>query len=62
MVSPECKVTPVILHGVVSPDGRLLRNRLLELVTKSGSYLRLIDFVCHSTLGLRVIKKKKRGV
>jgi len=25
-----------------------------------GSYLRLIDFVCHSTLGLRVIKKKKK--
>ena len=24
-----------------------------------GSYLRLIDFVYHSTLGLRVIKKKK---
>ena len=27
--------------------------------TKAGSYLRLIDFVYHSTLGLRVIKKKK---
>ena len=26
-----------------------------------GSYLRLIDFVYHSTLGLRVIKKKKYG-
>jgi len=25
-----------------------------------NSYLRLIDFVYHSTLGLRVIKKKKR--
>jgi len=25
-----------------------------------GSYLRLIDFVDHSTLGLRVIKKKRR--
>jgi len=25
----------------------------------AGSYLRLIDFVYHSTLGLRVIKKKK---
>ena len=24
-----------------------------------GSYVRLIDFVYHSTLGLRVIKKKK---
>jgi len=27
---------------------------------EAGSYLRLIDFVYHSTLGLRVIKKKKR--
>ena len=27
--------------------------------SEAGSYLRLIDFVCHSTLGLRVIKKKK---
>ena len=25
-----------------------------------GSYLRLMDFVYHSTLGLRVIKKKKK--
>jgi len=25
---------------------------------EEGSYLRLIDFVYHSTLGLRVIKKK----
>jgi len=25
----------------------------------AGSYVRLIDFVYHSTLGLRVIKKKK---
>jgi len=29
--------------------------------SKAGSYLRLIDFVYHSTLGLRVIKKKKRS-
>ena len=27
--------------------------------SKAGSVLRLIDFVCHSTLGLRVTKKKK---
>ena len=26
---------------------------------EEGSYLRLIDFVYHSTLGLRVIKKKR---
>ena len=30
--------------------------------SEAGSYLRLIDFVYHSTLGLRVIKKKKRGL
>jgi len=29
-------------------------------VSEAGSYLRLIDFVYHSTLGLRVIKKKKK--
>ena len=27
----------------------------------AGSYLRLIDFVYHSTLGLRVIKKKRKS-
>ena len=27
---------------------------------EADSYLRLIDFVYHSTLGLRVIKKKSR--
>jgi len=27
--------------------------------SEAGSYSRLIDFVYHSTLGLRVIKKKK---
>ena len=30
--------------------------------SEAGSYLRLIDFVYHSTLGLRVIKKKKKGM
>jgi len=29
--------------------------------SEAGSYLRLIDFVNHSTLGLRVIKKKKES-
>jgi len=27
--------------------------------SEAGSYLRLIDFVYHSTLGLRVIKKRE---
>jgi len=30
--------------------------------SEAGSYLRLIDFVYHSTLGLKVIKKKKRSL
>ena len=29
--------------------------------SEAGSYLKLVDFVHHSTLGLRVIKKKKRS-
>ena len=29
--------------------------------SEAGSYLRLIDFVYHSTLGLRVIKKKEEA-
>jgi len=28
--------------------------------SEAGSYLRLIDFVYHSTLGLRIIKKMKK--
>ena len=28
--------------------------------SEAGSYLRLIDFVYHSTLGLRVMKKRRR--
>ena len=29
-------------------------------VSEAVSYLRLIDFVCHSYLGLRVMKKKNK--
>jgi len=28
--------------------------------SEAGSYLRLIDFVYHPTLGVRVIKKKRK--
>jgi len=28
--------------------------------SEAGSYLRFIDFVYHSTLGLKVIKKRRR--
>ena len=39
-------------------------NYLTEMCSGSeaGSYLRRIDFVYHSTLGLRVIKKRRRPV
>ena len=39
------------------------RNYLTKMCSGSqvGSFLRRIDFVYHSTLGLRVIKKKKDG-
>ena len=30
--------------------------------SEAGSYLRLIDFVYHSSLGLRVIKREKRDL
>jgi len=38
------------------------RHSFLEMCSGSeaGSYVRLIDFVYHSTLGLRVMKKKKK--
>ena len=38
-----------------------MNNYFTEMCSGSeaGSYFRLIDFVHHSTLGLRVIKKKK---
>jgi hypothetical protein len=36
-------------------------NDFIEMCSGSeaGSYLRHVDFVCHSTPGLRVIKRKK---
>ena len=44
------------------PDAVLAPTNKEEMCSGSeaGSYLRLIDFVYHSTLGLRVIKKKKK--
>jgi len=41
---------------------RTLRFRAKGLRSEAGSYLRLIDFVYHSTLGLRAIQKKVSGV
>jgi len=36
-------------------------NRHICSGSEVGSHVRLIDFVYHSTLGLRVIKKKKKN-
>jgi len=44
------------------PDSQFKNNHFTEMCSGSeaGSYLRRIDFVYHSTPGLRVIKKKKK--
>ena len=39
---------------------RLIHTKEMCSGSEAGSYLRLIDFVYHSTLGLRVIKKEKK--
>ena len=43
------------------PTSQFKNNYFTEMCSGSeaGSYLRLVDFVYHSTLGLRVIKKKR---
>jgi len=37
------------------------RHTVMCSGSEAGSYLRLIDFVYHSTLDLRVIKKRRRS-
>ena len=65
---------PVASCAVVSPPAdpaqvelphsfsQVENNSLTEMCrgSKAGLYLRLIDFLYHSTLGLRVMKKKKK--
>ena len=59
---------PCTLHREPMKEGERVRGARLENKyftemcsgSEAGSYLGLIDFVYHSTLGLRVIKKKKR--
>ena len=50
--------TPEVIDGAV---GLAFENYFTEMRSGSeaGSYSRLIDFMCHPTLGLRVIKKKE---
>ena len=47
---------------LVAGRGPFENNCLTELRSgcEAGSYLRLVDFVYHSTLGVRVIKRKRR--
>ena len=52
-------------HSSSEPDAserRFENNYFTEICSgfEAGSYLRLIDFGYHSTLGLRVIKKKQK--
>jgi len=44
------------------PSSQFENNYFTEMCSGSqaGSYVRLTDFAYHSTLGLRVIKKKKK--
>ena len=50
------------MMGRSTHPGAILRNdrELLCRSSEVGSYLRLIDFVYHSPLGLRVMRKKKK--
>ena len=54
---------PRVLRNRVRHSSQFENNYVSEMCSGSeaGSYLRLIDFVYHSTLGLRVIKQKRRG-
>ena len=55
--------TPYILNPNFSLSLPLPPSLAPPLSSEAGSYLRLIDFVHHSTLGLREIKRKeKEGV
>ena len=55
----------MVLLGEYSLDLTVIQpenNYFTEMCSGSeaGSYLRLMDFVYHSTLGVRVIRKKRR--
>ena len=65
---PQALLGPLIRREVERMSGdrpcryssQFENNYFTEMCSGSeaGSYLRLIDFVCHPTRGLRVIKKK----
>jgi len=45
---------------VFSPSGRERSGEQKHATKEAGSYLGLLDFVYHSTLGLRVMQKRKK--
>ena len=57
----RCRNTLPRIFGGGTRLSQFENNYFTEMCSGSeaGSYLRPIDFVYHSTLGLRVIKKKK---
>jgi len=52
-----------VAEGAAAAAALVENNYFTEMCSGSeaGSYLRLIDFVSHSTLGLGVIKKRRRA-
>jgi len=58
---PGFKVSDLRVVGLMD-SSQLENNYFTEMWggSEAGSCLRLIDFVCHSTLGWGVIKKQKR--
>ena len=57
----EVPLWSISLSGKAVVDTRSWNNSFTEMCSGSeaGSFSRLIDFVCHSTLGLGVMKKKE---
>jgi len=62
-ISHQAYIVPTVTRSTLR-EGLMsqFENNYTEMCSSSeaGSYLRLIDFVYHSTLGLRVIKQKKK--
>ena len=64
LVRRRCHERRLVVPHVGLRGYQCENNYFTEMCSASeaGSYLRLVDFVYHSTLGLRVIKKKKKVV
>jgi hypothetical protein len=58
------KLSDTKVYELTDPDrvSQFENKYFMEMCSgfKAGSYLRLIDFVYHSTLGWRLIKKRRR--